>query len=299
MKILEYYNLDTSRVRPQYQKTIQFLQNDDFYSAEVKKLHPTEYYRAKLDYTNRLLFKIVEYDNQKYALILEVIHQHAYEKSTFLRGAAINESKILSTLEEMQSEPMAYINPQQPHFHFLDKIISFDPEQAQAFILPCPVIIIGSAGSGKTALTLEKMKEQKGDIAYITHSPYLAQHSRALYYTHHHVTEDEEERVIDFLSYREFLETIEVPKSHEINFRVFAQWLRQVSKGSLTYEPHKLYEEFKGVLSGTEVENAYLTEEVYYHLGIKQSIYSQAEKEQVYALYRKCIVRIENVRLTS
>lgn len=218
---------------------------------------------------------------------MEVIHQHAYEKSTFLRGAAINESKVLSTLEEMQSEPMAYINPQQPHFHFLDNIISFDPEQAQAFILPCPVIMIGSAGSGKTALTLEKMKEQKSDIAYITHSPYLAQHSRALYYTRHHANENDEERMIDFLSYREFLETIAVPKSQEINFRVFAQWLRQVSKGGLAYEPHKLYEEFKGVLSGTEVENAYLTEEAYYHLGIKQSIYSQAEKEQVYALYRK------------
>jgi hypothetical protein len=42
------------------------LQCDDFYSAEVKKLSGTPYYRAKLDYTNRLLFKVVTYNQKKY-----------------------------------------------------------------------------------------------------------------------------------------------------------------------------------------------------------------------------------------
>ncbi|MCK5137361.1 MAG: UvrD-helicase domain-containing protein [Bacteroidales bacterium] len=44
------------------------------------------------------------------------------------------------------------------HFHLLDKVISFDQDQERLFRLKPPVIIIGSAGSGKTALTLEKLK---------------------------------------------------------------------------------------------------------------------------------------------
>lgn len=76
MDILIYNELDVSRVKKQYNKIVDMLQHDDFYSAEVKKLSGTPYYRAKLDYTNRLLFKVVTYNQKRYALILEIIHNH-------------------------------------------------------------------------------------------------------------------------------------------------------------------------------------------------------------------------------
>ena len=43
-------------------------------------------------------------------------------------------------------------------------------------------MLIGGAGSGKTALTLEKLKAVDGDVLYVTHSAYLAQNARDLYY---------------------------------------------------------------------------------------------------------------------
>ena len=68
MDILVYNELNPSHLKKQYDKTIEMLRHDDFYSAEVKKLTPTPYYRAKLDYTNRLLFRIVTYQQKNYIL---------------------------------------------------------------------------------------------------------------------------------------------------------------------------------------------------------------------------------------
>ena len=63
MEILKYNELDISKVKKQYEKVIEMLRYDDFSSADVKKLTGTGYYRAKLDYTNRLLFKIVNFNH--------------------------------------------------------------------------------------------------------------------------------------------------------------------------------------------------------------------------------------------
>lgn len=224
MKILEYSDLDVSKVRSQYRKVIGFLEKDDFYSAEVKKLAEAGLYRAKLDDSNRLIFKIVSYNGAQYALIIEAVLNHAYDKSKFLRSARIDESKIpLLDKSEIDREvvpAIAYINPSVSRFHFLDKIISFDPEQQDAYRQTLPLIIIGPAGSGKTAFVLEKMKELQGRILYVTLSPYLADNSRNLYYSHHYESEEQE---ILFLSFREFLETMHVPQGREIKFNVFTK----------------------------------------------------------------------------
>ncbi len=78
MKILEYSDLDISGVEAQYRKIVGMIGHDDFCSAEVKKLAPGEYYRAKLDPSNRLLFTLRRQNGERYALMLEVIRNHAY-----------------------------------------------------------------------------------------------------------------------------------------------------------------------------------------------------------------------------
>ncbi len=49
MEILYYNDLDFSKVKKQFEKTLNFLRKGDFKSAEIKKLQPTSYYRARLD----------------------------------------------------------------------------------------------------------------------------------------------------------------------------------------------------------------------------------------------------------
>ncbi len=288
MKILEYADLDVSKVKRQYEKTIDFLAKDDFRSADVKKLAEQGLYRAKLDEANRLLFKIMSFNGERYALILETVLNHAYEKSKFLRGVPIDEAKILA-VDQAESvagdaPQLRYVNPGVRRFHFLNKAISFDPEQQEVYRLSAPLIIIGPAGSGKTALTLEKMKRLHGRILYVTLSKYLADNSRSLYYSQHYENEDQD---MSFLSFRELIETMRVPEGREVSYRAFADWLFRIPRQQRVADAHRLYEEFRGVLTGSVVDAAWLGREEYLGLGVKQSIFLDEERELVYTLFEK------------
>jgi hypothetical protein len=288
LKIVEYADLDTSSVSHRYKKIIGFLEKDDFHSAEVKKLAEHDLYRAKLDDSNRLLFRIVTFKGVRYALILEVVLNHAYDRSRFLRGARIDESKVPvveeSHISRENLSSLIYMNPSNSRFHLLDKIISFAPEQQEIYQYPAPIIIIGPAGSGKTALTLEKMKRVHGQVLYVTLSRYLADNSRNIYYAHRYENDDQE---ISFLSFREFLETMRVPEGMEITYSIFSKWLQRIPKQQRISDAHRLYEEFRGVITGSVVDAPWLSREDYLNLGVRQSIYLADERELVYTLFEK------------
>ena len=91
--------------------------------------------------------------------MLEVIANHDYGKSRFLRGATVDEAKIAdvdAAAALAEAQPVRYLHAERTAIHFLDKPISFDDAQEAVYRLPPPLIVVGSAGSGKTALTLEK-----------------------------------------------------------------------------------------------------------------------------------------------
>jgi len=268
-----------------------YLEADDFKSADVKKIG-SNLYRSRLDIRHRLLFSLYQYQGECYALILECILHHAYDKSRFLQhGATVDEDKIPSMTAVDDALPdLPYINQETPIFHVLDKVISFDADQRAVYELQPPMMIIGSAGSGKTALTLEKMKHALGDVLYVTHSPYLVRNSRDIYYAQHYTNEDQ---AVDFLSYQEFLQSIQVPKQREANFADFRRWFVGMRTSRHLNDPHQLFEEFKGVLTGSVTEKACLERDDYLALGIKQSIFSEQERNEVYKLFESYCAFIE------
>ena len=96
MRILEYTGLDTARVAAQYRKATEAIAREDFRAAEVKKLVNLghgKFYRARLDGANRLLFALVRHGGETCALMLEVIANHDYGKSRFLRGCMHRRNK--------------------------------------------------------------------------------------------------------------------------------------------------------------------------------------------------------------
>ena len=285
MKVLLYNEINPAKI-PGFKKMQAYLEADDFRSAEVKKVGDN-LYRARLDRSNRLLFAIHRYQGEAYALILEYIKQHAYEKSRFLnRGGMVDETKITTpgSLDEVKQEPLIYLNPDHSTFNILDKVLSFDEAQSAIYALQPPLIIIGSAGSGKTMLTLEKMKEAVGDILYVTRSPYLVHNSRDLYYAAGYSNEDQQ---IDFLSFQEYLESIHVPAGREMHFKEFSAWISRHRAVSGLKDAHQLFEEFKGVITGPASDSSYLERDAYLELGIKQSIFPREERGRVYDLFSK------------
>lgn len=288
MKILVYDDLNTGKLGEKVDKIVKFLTLGDFRAAGVKKMS-NGYYRAKLDDTNRLLFIIGKYEGEKYILILEVIHNHAYEKSKFLNGVKFEEGKLIpldteADILEDEVKTLNYVNPAKNSFHLLDKVLSFDEMQEEILYLPAPCIIIGSAGSGKTALTLEKLKMLRGNVLYTTLSSYLVENAAHLYSSFGY---ENEQQKVSFLSFYEYLSTLSIPAGREADFNSFERWISRYTQSHKIKDAYRVFEEIKGVITGAMVSKPYLSLDEYLALGIRQSIFSGAERVQVYDLFRK------------
>ena len=290
MRILEYTGLDTTAVAKRYRKVADAIAAGDFRAAQVKKLSSHgfgKFYRARLDDTNRLLFSLVRQGDEVCALMLEVIRNHDYDKSRFLRGAMIDEAMIPdadAAEANRDAQPLRYLHPEHGSMHLLDKPISFDDAQEAIYRLPPPLVVIGSAGSGKTALTLEKLKHAKGEVLYVTHSAYLAQSARDLYYANgFDVTEQE----AVFLSYREFIESIQVPAGREALWRDFTGWFARMRQTPALRDTdaHQAFEEIRGVI--TAPAEGVLDRAAYCALGVRQSIFPPEQRDSIYDLFEK------------
>lgn len=286
MKIVEYAGLDTSCVRAQYAKICVALERDDFRQAQVRKLVGVThgaFYRAKLDYANRLLFTLILHDGQLCALMLEVIEQHAYEKSRFLRGATVDDARIpdVDVLAPDDATPVRYLHPVRRDIHLLGNVLSFDDVQEAIYREPAPLVLAGSAGSGKTALTLEKLRQLEGDVVYVTQSAWLARHARDLYFSYGF---ERPQQDATFLSYREFVESVQVPPGLEVGWRDYTAWFaRQTPFRGL--DPHQSFEEIRGVI-GADATGV-LTREQYRDLGVRQSIFPSPQRDQLYDLFER------------
>ena len=291
MKILEYIGLDTARVKSSYAKVSALIARGDFHAAQVKKLGASgangaaKLYRAKLDDSNRLLFSLIRHHDEVCVLMLEVIHQHNYAGSRFLRGAAIDDGKIPDALlaeATASAQPVRYLHPERTTLHLLDKPISFDDTQEAVYRQPAPLVVVGSAGSGKTALTLEKLKHAEGEVLYVTHSAFLAQSARELYYANGFEHAGQE---AVFLSYREFVESIRVPVGREATWRDFAAWFVRIRAASKDIDAHQAFEEIRGVLAAQAA--GVMSRETYRALGVRQSIFPLAQRDALFDIFEK------------
>ena len=304
MRLLLYKDLDTRRVKPAFAKVRAAIEAGDFRSADVKKLAPTNYWRAKLDYSNRLLLQFASCGDETVCLALEVIANHAYDKSRFLRGATLDEAKIerepaLTNMPHAANGrhgvappaladalPLRWLHASRDEFELLDKPIVFDDAQEAVRRLPAPAVVVGSAGSGKTAVTLAKLREAQGRVLYVTHSAYLAQSARSLYDAHGYENPQQE---AEFLSYREFVETLRVPAGREVTFVAFRGWFerhRQALRNTLgELDAHALFEEFRGVLGAGATGPLDLPG--YLALGPRQSLLGAPAREAAHALFQR------------
>ena len=288
--ILYHSDLNIKSIEKSFGKTISQLQKGDFDSADVRKMGETGFYRARLDIKNRLLFSIVSYKEQKHLLLLEIIKDHNYAHSRFLRGATFPDEDKLIPFSEDKTESkkslpeLSYLHPKNKSIHLLNKFISFDELQLQVLDLQPPLIIIGSAGSGKTAVVLEKLKTLPGSVAYISLSKFLVENASALYFSSGYENEHQE---AEFLSLNDYLASWEKPVGTEINFRSFAPWFAKHSQSLRINEPYRVFEEFKGVITGSPTHTAYLSEKEYLELGVKQSIFSLEDRQKLYPFFLK------------
>jgi hypothetical protein len=307
MRLLLYKDLDLRRVKPAFEKLRAAIEADDFRSADVKKLNAGPYYRAKLDDANRLLLQFARVSEgqstAKVCLALEVIENHAYDRSRFLRGAVVDEARIerepaaeaATPALGTEAAPLRWLGPGRTQFELLDKPIVFDEAQDGAYRHPAPLVVIGSAGSGKTAVTLARLREAEGRVLYVTLSAYLAQSARAQYAAHGF---DNPKQEVDFLSYRELLETLRVPPGREVTLPAFAAWCQRHRQAlrllggssgadSGGMDPQALFEEFRGVIGAQPGGPLSLAD--YQALGARQSLLNGAQRDVAHSLFQRYV----------
>ncbi|MGE0048834.1 MAG: UvrD-helicase domain-containing protein [Acidithiobacillus sp.] len=286
LRILRYVDFDAHGLERVTEKVVAALAQGDFAAAQVKKLRHVslgKIYRARLNDADRLLFSLLRYQEEVVVLLLEVIRQHRYERSRFLRGAQIDSDKIVALPEAIaEAQDLPFLGEGAGNIHWLDKPLSFDDTQEALFRLSPPLILVGGAGSGKTALLLEKLKTIPGDVLYVTHSAYLAEHARDLYYAHGYQREEQE---ADFLSYRDYLETWRIPQGKELGWRDFFVWFQRARQGFKGIEAHQAFEEIRGVLSARP--EGVLDRDSYLALGVRQSIFAQDQRQLLYSLFER------------
>lgn len=300
MRLLQYKDLNLRRVKPAFDKVKAAIEAGDFRSADVKKLNAGPYYRAKLDYANRLLLQFARIDRSEpqggtetVCLALEVIENHAYERSRFLRGVVVDEARIerepaadaKAPALGADATPLRWLGPGRTQFELLDKPIVFDEAQDEAYRHPAPLVVIGSAGSGKTAVTLARLREAEGRVLYVTLSAYLAQSARSL---HAALGFENPKQEVDFLSYRELLETLHVPPGREVTLPMFAAWCerhRQTLRLLGELDAQALFEEFRGVIGAQPAGPLSLAD--YLALGTRQSLLNTEQRELAHGLFQR------------
>ena len=282
MRVLTYADLDTSAVSRQYEKVRSALERGDYRSAELKKLVPGPYFRAKLDASSRLLIQFVKYQGEQVCLILEVIFRHNYGRSRFLRGAELQWDRIEelpAVAEPTGSVSLNYLNPGGNRFRVLDRVLSLDDAQEAVMAKPLPLVVVGSAGSGKTALTLLRMGQIPGKALYLTQSGYLAQLAEEMYRAGGYG----QEQSAHFLSFSDYLRELGPLPGREVDYRQFRGWFEACRKLVPFSDAHQLYEEFRGVIGSRP--GGVLSLEAYLGLGLRESLFSPDQRRSVHDLF--------------
>jgi hypothetical protein len=78
-----------------------------------------------------------------------------------------------------------------------------------------------------------------------------------------------------------------IPDGKEIRYSILSNWLYRFPRGQRVADAHRLYEEFRGVITGSCIDKPYLSREEYLNLGVRQSIFLDDDRELVYTLFEK------------
>jgi hypothetical protein len=291
MRFLVYADLHVpKRLAPAFEKVRAAIERDDLRTADLKKLaNGRGFFRARLDYDSRVLVQLVKCRGERACLALELVERHAYDRSRFLRGARIDEDRAVDAAGDLGADqfdvaaaPLRYLSPNRVDFQLLDKPISFDDRQAELHALPLPMILVGCAGSGKTALTLTRLRPMRGDVLYVTQSVFLAESAASLYFAHGYENPDQN---VDFLSFRKLLESIEVPTGRVVTAKDFRGFFERHRTACRFTGAHMLFEELRGVLAASS--DGPLTRDAYLALGVRQSMYAPGDRAAVYGVFDK------------
>jgi len=279
-----------------YQEIITHLFQGEYHGLQIEKLNTEAtppIYSIRLNIRDRLLFTTY----RDSLCLLDVVLNHDYAKSRFLRSPRkyldfVNLSPD-QRIDWSDTEPALPISSEAPVYAPLDyyqrQFIHLSEAQQTVLSTAMPAIIVGPAGSGKTStafiLLTQALNQYEGPIAYVSRSQALVRHLQRMW----HETYPEDTRT-QFLTYNELYHS-------EDDHQPFLDWYETQPKAGAgtALSPEVIWQEFR-------IRAGFDDEATYYHLGKRQSLVEEGQREEIcawYTKYRKHLADTFSTELSS
>lgn len=219
----------------------QLVNNEYSNGANIEKLRNHNIYSVRFNLRDRILFTDIKIQGQNRLLLLDVVLDHRYEGSKFLKSAVLKKFYIKQQGElkdkELDFNELPWEKTEEPpHFnghddsqikftaldYYKSKFILFDEDQEKAVNIDLPAIVNGPPGSGKTCVALSalidymsKEENQKGKkILYVCTSKKLVA-SMQQKWNEHPLSKirGENRTTVEFKTYKEIIQSA----SEELN----------------------------------------------------------------------------------
>lgn len=172
-----------------------------------------------------------------------------------------------------------------------DLELKLSREQAESVYLPGPVLLRGTAGSGKTTVSVYRlarlvMEQPQSRILYVTYSEPLLETVRSLFHDLFRSRRETPPRVPDFYTFPQLYAEIAGGELPSVRLAAFEEWYRQAYRLS---DAALAWEEIRGIVKGacTEPGQVGLSREAYERLGRKRAPLFVAERPRLFKVYER------------
>ena len=158
-------------------------------------------------------------------------------------------------------------------------------EQYEILASPGPVLLAGSAGSGKTTVAIHRLAAAPSTALYLSYSPALVTHARQLY-RDLAAARGAEARPANFFAFADLYRSFAKEEAPEMTEPLFHEWFR---KSGRNLDPALVWEELRSILKGAclDLSQPMLDEASYFELGKKRAPLFVNERPEIYRVAQR------------
>ena len=310
--------VDPRNLTKDYTEVIQKLINGEYRELNLEKLRGHNVYSIRINRANRILFTTVTIKNAPYVMILDVVLNHDYQKSSFLKPGVLKnylemnghlfEAETISDTDFDKSdsldESLNEVSENGADCDFLpaecfhQKFISFNDDQRfLAEKSKLPLVISGAAGSGKSCVALSMLTHYTAQhletlarpILYVTESDKLCDSMRRNWRSLP-IAQKDINQMVQFKTYRQLvlecdqttanMKAVGRPEFYEFMTRKITNKKNQDKAARLSTFNDEFYNNLDVIYQELRIISGCDSWEQYKSLGARQSLVGEEDKRK-------------------
>lgn len=330
MKPVRYWAgvIDPQNILENHPKLLINLATGDYKAADLDLKYSNKHniYSVKINNCGRILFtsKMDEVAGHQYILILEILENHEYSKSKYLRSKTgvqqrINDADIDQAVNfddfEVVNDAIAFATGAidkslalEPAYYYNREFLTLDTQQEDALHAQAPIMISGFAGCGKSVLGINLLAQAVRNLnlqsldkpfLFVTKSEKLTHKMQQCW---HEMQINTAGVDVEIATYDELLKKLK-PNLEEnaLTDEEFNTWLAKKQKDlahHLEYGEHcQLLQKANKVMQEFRIICAYTHDQYVHQLGRNESLYENTqEREFLFFMFTKFKAYLEETK---